>query len=280
MSIRIITDSASDILQSDAEKMGITVLPLKTIFSTGEYIDGITLSHKEFFEKLIELGEISKTSQITPFEYEEEYKKYPNDEIIVITLSSKLSGCNQSANIAAAEYDNVYIVDSLNATVGERLLVEYALRLIKEGKTAKEIVDILNKEKDNICLIALLDTLEYLKKGGRISSTTAFIGTILHIKPVITVKDGKVESLGKARGSKNGNNMLRKLVTEYGIDLSLPYEVAYSGLTDVLLKKYLEDNKDLYEGDIEKLPLRTIGSTIGTHVGPGAIALAFFKKNK
>lgn len=280
MSIRIITDSASDILQSDAEKMGITVLPLKTIFSTGEYIDGITLSHKEFFEKLIELGEISKTSQITPFEYQEEYKKYPNDEIIVITLSSKLSGCNQSANIAAAEYKNVYVVDSLNATVGERLLVEYALRLIKEGKSAKEIVDILNNEKDNICLIALLDTLEYLKKGGRISSTTAFIGTLLHIKPVITVKDGKVESLGKARGSKNGNNMLRKLVTEYGMDLSLPYEVAYSGLTDVLLKKYLEDNKDLYEGDIEKLPLRTIGSTIGTHVGPGAIALAFFKKNK
>lgn len=280
MSIRIITDSASDILQSDAEKMGITVLPLKTIFSTGEYIDGVTLSHKEFFEKLIELGEISKTSQITPFEYEEEYKKYPNDEIIVITLSSKLSGCNQSANIAAAEYKNVYVVDSLNATVGERLLVEYALRLIKDGKPAKEIVDILNKEKDNICLIALLDTLEYLKKGGRISSTTAFIGTLLHIKPVITVKDGKVESLGKARGSKNGNNMLRKLVTEYGMDLSLPYEVAYSGLTDVLLKKYIEDNKDLYEGDIEKLPLRTIGSTIGTHVGPGAIALAFFKKNK
>lgn len=280
MSIRIITDSASDILQSDAQSMGITVLPLKTIFSTGEYIDGVTLSHSEFFEKLIELGEISKTSQITPFEYEEEYKKYPNDEIIVITLSSKLSGCNQSANIAAAEFDNVYVVDSLNATVGERLLVEYALRLIKEGKSAKEIVDILNKEKDNICLIALLDTLEYLKKGGRISSTTAFIGTLLHIKPVITVKDGKVESLGKARGSKNGNNMLRKLVTEYGMDLSLPYEVAYSGLTDVLLKKYLEDNKDLYEGDIKNLPLRTIGSTIGTHVGPGAIALAFFKKNK
>lgn len=280
MSIRIITDSASDILQSDAEKMGITVLPLKTIFSTGEYIDGVTLSHNKFFEMLIELGEISKTSQITPFEYEEEYKKYPNDEIIVITLSSKLSGCNQSANIAASEYKNVYVVDSLNATVGERLLVEYALRLIKEGKSAKEIVDILNNEKDNICLIALLDTLEYLKKGGRISSTTAFIGTLLHIKPVITIKDGKVESLGKARGSKNGNNMLRKLVTEYGMDLSLPYEVAYSGLTDVLLKKYLEDNKDLYEGDIEKLPLRTIGSTIGTHVGPGAIALAFFKKNK
>lgn len=280
MSIRIITDSASDILQSDAEKMGITVLPLKTIFSTGEYIDGVTLSHKEFFEKLIELGEISKTSQITPFEYEEEYKKYSNDEIIVITLSSKLSGCNQSANIAASEYKNVYVVDSLNATVGERLLVEYALRLIKEGKSAKEIVDILNNEKDNICLIALLDTLEYLKKGGRISSTTAFIGTLLHIKPVITIKDGKVESLGKARGSKNGNNMLRKLVNEYGMDLSLPYEVAYSGLTDVLLKKYLEDNKDLYEGDIEKLSLRTIGSTIGTHVGPGAIALAFFKKNK
>ncbi len=280
MSIRIITDSASDILQSEAKAMGITVLPLKTIFSTGEYIDGVTLSHSEFFEKLIETGEISKTSQITPFEYEEEYKKYPNDEIIVITLSSKLSGCNQSANIASQDFDNVYVVDSLNATVGERVLVELALRLIKEGKTAIEIVNILNKEKNNICLIALLDTLEYLKKGGRISSTTAFIGTLLHIKPVITIKDGKVESLGKARGSKNGNNMLRGLVNEYAMDLSMPYEVAYSGLSDILLKKYLEDNKDLYDGDVAKLPLRTIGSTIGTHVGPGAIALAFFKKNR
>lgn len=278
MSIRIITDSASDILQSDAKEMGITVIPLKTIFSTGEYIDGINLSHTEFFEKLIETREISKTSQITPMEYIEEYSKYPNDEVIVITLSKKLSGCYQSAALAANEFNNVYVVDSENATIGERLLVELAVKLVGMGKTAKEIVEILEKKKKDICLVALLDTLEYLRKGGRISFTTAYIGTLLNIKPVITIDEGKVKSLGKARGSKNGNNMLRKLVNEAGgMDLSLPYAVAYSGLSDALLKKYLEDNKDLYPKDINDLPLRTIGSTIGTHVGPGAIAVAFFR---
>lgn len=277
MNIRIITDSASDILQSDAKEMGITVIPLKTIFSTGEYIDGVNLSHTEFFEKLIETREISKTSQITPMEYIEEYSKYPNDEVIVITLSKKLSGCYQSAALAANEFNNVYVVDSENATIGERLLVELAVKLVGMGKTAKEIIEIIEKKKD-ICLVALLDTLEYLKKGGRISFATAYIGTLLNIKPVITIDEGKVKSLGKARGSKNGNNMLRKLVNEAGgMDLSLPYAVAYSGLSDALLKKYLEDNKDLYPKDINDLPLRTIGSTIGTHVGPGAIAVAFFR---
>ncbi|MDO5292076.1 MAG: DegV family protein [bacterium] len=280
MSIRIICDSASDIAAEKARDWKVTVLPIKTIFGDQEYLDGVTMSHKEFYEKLIETDELPKTSQISPFDYEEAFKEVveAGDTAICITLSSKLSGCYQSAHIAAQEFkDQIMIVDSENVCIGEQLLVELAVQLREEGKTAGEIVSILNQEKKNIRLIALLDTLEYLKKGGRISATAAFAGTLLSIKPVITITEGEIAMLGKARGSKNGSNMLIRLVEEEGgINLNKPINVAYSGLSDDCLQKYLQDSKKLYEGKEGSLPICTIGSTIGTHVGPGAIAAAFF----
>ncbi|MDO5519423.1 MAG: DegV family protein [bacterium] len=280
MSIRIICDSASDITREQAEKWGVTILPIKTIFGDQEYLDGVTMDHKEFYEKLIETDELPKTSQISPYDYEEVFKKgiEAGDTIICITLSSKLSGCYQSAHIAAAEFEGqVKIVDSENVCIGEQLLVELAVRLRKEGKNAEEIVTILSEEKKNIRLIALLDTLEYLKKGGRISTTAAFAGTLLSIKPVIAIKNGEITMLGKARGSKNGNNMLIHMVKEEGgINLDMPLSLAYSGLSDDILQKYIQDSTELYQGQVDNLPICTIGSTIGTHVGPGAIAAAFF----
>lgn len=284
MSIKIITDSASDIFQEEAKKLDITVLPLKTIFGTEEYFDGIDLTYEEFYNKLIESDELPKTSQVTPYEYEMAYKEAlkENDEVICITISKYLSGCYQSAIMAKEEMNNsnIYVVDSENATIGERLLIELAIRLKDEGKSAKEIVDILEEKKKNIRLIALLDTLEYLKKGGRISSAVAFFGSLLSIKPVIEVDLGQVKMLGKARGSKNANNILRELVNKKGgIDFTMPYSLAYSGLSTDLLNKYVEDNQDLYKANTDNLPVSKIGSTIGTHVGPGAIAVAFFSKN-
>ena len=167
----------------------------------------------------------------------------------------------------------------MNVSIGEQLLIKYAFQLINEGKNIQEIVDELNSIKDKVLPIALLDTLEYLKKGGRISYAKAFVGTILSIKPVCAVLDGKVTPVGKARGSKNGNNMLREMVRKVGVDFTKPFCAAYSGLDDTLVKKYLEDSKDLYPDiDIKDIPIRTVGSTIGTHVGPGAIAVAFFRK--
>lgn len=200
------------------------------------------------------------------------------DAAIIITLSGKLSGTYQSACIAASEFDeNVYVVDSENVAVGERALIEYALRLKDQGKDAEFIVTELESTKKDIHTIALLDTLEYLKKGGRISKTVAFAGNVLSIKPVVGVTDGEVVILGKARGSKQGNNLLIEQINKAGgIDFDMPYFLGYTGLSDALLQKYISDSKDIWMEHVESLPVFTVGGTIGTHVGPGAIALAFF----
>ncbi|MBR1861368.1 MAG: DegV family protein [Lachnospiraceae bacterium] len=283
MAIRILTDSASDITQAEAEKLGITVIPLNVSFGDTSYRDGIDLDHFGFYSKLIETDEFPKTSQVSPYEYEEYYTKLTagGDIVLCITLSSKLSGCFQSANIAAEEFEGrVFVVDSLNATIGQRILIEMALDLINKGLSIENIVEKLEEEKNYIHLIALLDTLEYLKKGGRISAAVATAGALLNIKPVVSVVGGEVIFLGMARGSKNGNNKLIELVKkENGINFSKPLSLAYSGHSRTLLDKYIEDSTSIYEDYIKAgnaLPIHTVGSTIGAHVGPGAIALAFF----
>ena len=282
MSVKIIIDSASDITKEKADALGLYFLPLKTIFGEEEYLDGITLTHSQFYEKLIETEVLPSTSQVAPYDYEEFQKIIDDgDSAVCITLSSKLSGSYQSAHIATADYDErIQIVDSENVCIGEQILVFYAIRLLKEGKTAVEIAKILDEKKKEIRVIALLDTLEYLKKGGRVSATTAFAGTLLSIKPVIAIENGAVAILGKARGSKNGNNMLMELAAKNGgINFDLPFSLGYSGLSDALLQKYIQDSASLYLGKVDTLPVSTIGSTIGTHAGPGAIALAFFTNN-
>ena len=197
-----------------------------------------------------------------------------NDKAIVICLSGNLSGTYNSAFVASSDYDNIYVIDSKNVTIGQRLLVLRALELTKKYNNIDEILNILETEKKKIRLVALLDTLEYLKKGGRISATTALVGELLNIKPVLAVEDGKIVLIRKARGSKNGNNKLREVIEKYHrIDYKKPYAVAYSGLDDSLLQKYIADSKDLCDKDIHKV---LIGSVIGTHIGPGAIAVAFF----
>ena len=278
MAIRIITDSASDITQAEAKAWGIQVMPLRTIFGQEEFLDGVTIDHQQFYQRLVESDVLPTTSQLTPFQYEEVFREAADagDQVVCITLSSKLSGSFQSASIAA-EGLPVVLVDSLNATVGQRIQVELAVRLRDAGKSAREIGDALKAAQPRVHLIALLDTLEYLKKGGRISPMAAVAGSLLSIKPVIAVENGEVVVLGKARGSKNGNNMLMGLVEKTGgIDFSMPFGLAYSGLSDVLLQKYIADSTRLYESYEGQLPISVIGSTIGTHAGPGAVALAFY----
>lgn len=280
MAIRIIADSGCDITQEEARELGIEILPIKTIFGETEYRDGIDLTHEEFFEKLIESDIFPTTSQISPFEYEQKYEeiKKDGDQAIVITLSSKLSGCFQSANIAAEDYEGiVFPVDSLSVTAGERILIEYAVRLREQGLQIQEIIEKLEEKKHKIRLIALLDTLEYLKKGGRISAAAAMAGALLSIKPVVAIENGEVTVLGKARGSKAGNNMLREMVNKEGtIDFSMPFALVYSGLSDELLQKYKKDNRDLFEDAVGDIQGYSLGCAIGTHIGPGAIGTAFF----
>ena len=282
MSLRIITDSATDISQKQADELGITVLPLKVRFGEEEFLDGVTMPYNKFFERLVETDELPKTSQIPPFEYGEEFGKAveAGDEVICFTLSSKVSGCYQSACIAADDFDGkVHVIDTLQFCISEAIIVLRAVRLRDEGKSAKEIVDIIEEEKKKARVVAVFDTLEYLKLGGRISSAAAFAGGVLSIKPVITIEDGAVAVIGKARGSKNGNNMLIQYIDKHGgIDFSKPYMLGYTGLSDALLIKYREDSKHIYEGDVADIPIANVGATIGTYAGPGAIACAYFEK--
>ena len=277
MGIHIITDSASDIKASERENL--TVIPMTITFEETEYQDGVTLTHKQFYEMLIESDTLPVTSQIPPFRFEEAMKKAvaQGDDVIVITLSAQLSGTWQSAMIAAENFSgSVYVVDSENVTVGEHILVEYASRLIDQGLSAAEIIEKLNLLKKRIRLVALLDTLEYLKKGGRISGAAALAGSLLSIKPVIAIQNGEVVILGKARGSKQANNLIvEQIHAAGGIDFSMPYFLGYTGLSKDLIQKYIEDNAALWENETDCLPVDSVGGTIGTHTGPGAIAVAF-----
>ena len=272
--IRIITDSASDLSASTREDL--TILPLAIRFGDTEYLDGVTISHHEFYEKLIESDTLPTTSLVSPAAFEEVYARAVADgeTVIAITISGRLSGTYQSATIAAEDFaEKVFVIDSYNATIGEGILVRYALLLKDQGLSAQEIVGILEASREQIHTLGVLDTLEYLKKGGRISAATAFLGGAMAIKPVVAVSEGAIVMLGKARGSKNGNKQIEKAD---GIDFTRPFCLGYTGLSDEMLQKYIKDSEALWRGHTEQLPVCSLGATIGTHVGPGAIAVAFF----
>ena len=280
--IKIITDSASDLELDKALKDNIIVLPMTIQFGETTYQDKIDLSAEDFYNKLIESDTLPTTSQINPYSFEEVFTEITKngDSAVAILMSSDLSGTYQSAVLAAQNFDNIYVVDSRSVTVGEQCLISLALTLRDLGLDASQIAEELEKQKNNIVVLALLDTLEYLKKGGRISATAALAGGLLSIKPVVTLSDGKVAILGKARGSKNGNNMLMDEINKNGgVDFNKPIFLGYSGLSRALLDKYIEDSKYLWLGNTGNLPVIRIGSTIGTHVGPGTIALGFFKNS-
>lgn len=277
--IRIITDSTVDLMPKDKER--VHVVPLTVHFGEEEYIDGETIDHRSFYQKLVETDVLPTTSQATPIAFAGQYEeaKYLEEAVVVITISSKLSGTYQSAMLAAEEYEDVFVIDSGSCAIGAGILAQLALRYVEQGLEVKCIVEKLNEAKKKIVIVALVDTLEYLKKGGRISKTVAFAGSVLNIKPVLSVTDGEINILGKARGSKMGNNLLvQEIEKSGGIDFEKPVLLGYTGMSDVLLLKYIEDSKHLWENDLASMDYTTIGSVIGTHVGPGAIAAAFFKK--
>ena len=275
---RIIVDSTADLGPEIKER--VYTVPLTVHFGQEEYIDGVTIDHKTFYEKLVESDVLPTTSQATPNDFIGAFEtaRQPGEAAVVITLASKFSGTYQSAVIAAAEYENIYVVDGASAAMGTGILVELAFRLLDAGSSAEEIAKALEEEKKNIVIVALVDTLEYLKRGGRISKTAAFAGGILNIKPVISVTDGEIHLLGKARGSKMGNNLLLQEIDEAGgIDFSKPVLLGYSGLSGALLLKYIEDSRHIWEGHLREVRYTTVGSVIGTHLGPGAVVVAFFK---
>lgn len=282
MALQIIIDSASDFDRQEAETLGLHFLPLSITWEGKIYRDQIDISSREFYEKLVETGELPTTSQLTPNDYGELLRRLTEngDQVVIIALSSKLSGTCQSAMIAAEEYPGqVFVVDSQNVTMGEQILIRYAVRLRDQGLDAAALAAELEEVKSRIQVIAVVDTLEYLKRGGRISSVTAIAGTFLGIKPVVSVIDGEVQVIGKARGSKKANNLLTERIEQTGgIDFSMPYVLGFTGLSDEILKKYIADSAHLWQAYTDTLSVTAIGSVIGTHVGPGAVGAAFFSK--
>ena len=279
MKTRIVVDSTADILPEYLDQ--IHTVPLTVSFGEEEYIDGVTMDHRTFYQKLIETDAMPSTSQSSPAAFAEQYDQAAaaDEEVVVITISSKLSGTYQSAMSAAAGCSSVYVVDSENASVGCGILVGLALRYLRDGMTASAIAEKLQEDKKKIIVIALLDTLEYLKRGGRISKAAAFAGGLLNIKPVISIADGEIQLLGKARGSKMGNNLLAQQIQKVGgIGFTKPVLLGYTGLSDVRLQKYIEDSSYLWSASLDAVRYVSIGSVIGAHAGPGAIAVAFFRK--
>ena len=279
MCVRIIVDSSTDVSEKYREK--IQFVPLTVRFEDKEYLDGVELPKHQFYEMLVESDALPTTSQATPAAFADCFEAIASagDSAVVITLSSKLSGTYQSAVLAAEDYPNIYVVDSQSVAIGTGVLAQYAVELAQQGMGAEEIAQVLTQQREKVCVVALLDTLEYLKKGGRISKTVAFAGGVLNIKPVVTIQDGAVALIGKARGSRNGNNLLVEKINQAGgVDFDRPVLLGYTGLSSALMEKYVEDSKALWEGHVDQLDGCLLCSVIGTHAGPGAVAVAFFKK--
>ena len=279
MCVRIIVDSSTNVSEKYREK--IQFVPLTVRFGDKEYLDGVELSKHQFYEMLVESDVLPTTSQATPAAFADCFEAIASagDSAVVITLSSKLSGTYQSAVLAAEDYPNIYVVDSQSVAIGTGVLAQYAGELAQQGMGAEEIAQELTQPREKVCVVALLDTLEYLKKGGRISKTVAFAGGVLNIKPVVTIQDGAVALIGKARGSRNGNNLLVEKIREAGgVDFERPVLLGYTGLPSALLEKYVDDSKALWADHVDKLDGCLLCSVIGTHAGPGAVAVAFFKK--
>lgn len=279
MAVKILVDSTFDFTAEQRRELGIESVYLRVHFGDEEYVDGADISAREFYERLIESDTLPTTSQATPADFTEAFGRMTEDgdDVVALTISSALSGTYQSAMIAAADFPGrVRVVDTLSVTLGAQIQARYALSLAAQGRSMDEVADAVEAVKGRVHLIALLDTLEYLKRGGRISGAAALAGGILSIKPVITIRDGVVALIGKARGSKNGNNLLSQMVEKYGVDFSMPYMLGYTGLNDTMLQKYKADSARLWVGHADDLPSMIIGSVVGTHAGPGAIGVAFF----
>lgn len=281
MSVKIIVDSTADLTCEVARQ--VKIVPMTIHFGDKQYVSGVDIDSKKFYEMLVESDVLPTTSQPTPYAFSQVFQEVVDagDTAVCLTVSSKLSGTYQSATIAAEEFPGkIFVVDTLTVAIGGGILAEYALQLANSGMTAEEIARDVLAQREKVRVLALVDTLEYLKKGGRISSTVAFAGGLLNIKPVISVTDGEVKMMGKARGSKQGNNLLvQEIQKSGGVDFTKPLMLGYTGLSDALLQKYIADSAALWEGQVENLPVSIVSSVVGTHVGPGAVAVAFFARN-
>ena len=278
MSVRIIVDSTADLSQACAER--VKAVPLTVHFGDEEYLDGVTITAEQFYKKLLTAKDLPTTSQATPFAFSEAFEEAveAGDDVVAIIASSALTGTYQSAVIAASEFEGrVFVVDSLQIALSSGIMVKYALQLVDQGMSAEAIAEELNRIRGKVHLMAVVDTLEYLQRGGRVSRAVAIAGGLLSIKPIIaTSPEGKIEVIGKARGNKQANAMMNKKAQELNIDFTKPVMVGFTGTEDTLLQKYLVESENFFSGN--GFDRSIVGAVVGTHAGPNAVALAFFSR--
>ena len=271
-SMHIVVDSTCDMTLEEAKSLNVSVMVLKVFFGEEGFRDKIDLTSQAFFEKLKASPLMPTTTMVTPEDFLREFEAHPNEDILVITISSLLSGTGQSAWVARAESarGDIFIVDSGSATIGHLILTRLAARLRDEGKTAREIAATLDRVKPRLRIFAAVDTLKYLVKGGRLSGAAGALGTILSLKPILQVRDGKVTGIDKARGSRAAIRKLARLIEREPIDRNLPVAYAHSGDEAALL--------ELSGALGVEAPASWLGSVVGAHAGPGAVAVAYFTK--
>lgn len=277
MSVKIIVDSTVDLTPEVKAKMS-AVVPLSVRFGEQEYKDGVTITAEKFYKMLTSSSELPTTSQPTPAAFEDAYRNATADgsEVVVITIASKLSGTYQSATIAAEDFPGkVFVVDSRNAAIGAGILAEYALQLAEQGMSGEQILNALIEKRKQVRLYFMVDTLEYLKKGGRLNAAVAVVGGLLNIKPILHVDEaGEIKMLSTARGMKKAFSALTELSSkDGGPNSSEPILLAYTGESDENLRKYMAESTQLWAPGTRST---IVGSAIGVHAGPGAVAAAFF----
>lgn len=274
--IRIIVDSGSDLLPEVANRYSIQVLPLLANVDGVEYRDGIDLGRDGFYELLEETGAFPKTSQVSPHAFAEAFReaRASGDEVIAITLSSSLSGTYQSAKLAQAMVgeEGVYVVDSLSASYAIAMIAKYACALRDEGLSAKQIVAEIERFKGRVKLVAVLDTLEYLQRGGRLPKAAARLGEAAKLKPVVVItEEGEVGLSTAVLGRKRALDTLLKKVAKYSFDDSFPAIPIYSYGTKMCEKM----EGELADAGMSLSDRHQIGFVIGSHIGPGAYGIVF-----
>lgn len=283
MSVQFVVDSGADTTAPERAGQGVQLVPLRVGFPDGsEFLDGVDIAPPEFYARMAASPSLPMTSMATAFDFERVLGPIVSagDQAVVLTISGGVSGTIQSACLAAETFPGrVFVVDSENISCGIRVQLEYAMRLRDQGLDGQAIARELTAARERVRLVAVLDTLENLKKGGRLSATAAFAGGVLGIKPVVEMRGGAVHILGKARGAKHGREQMIQRIRQVGdIDFSMPVWTAFTGVDGAARDGFLAAAADQWEGRLSAAPFCHAGSCIGTHAGPGVAAVAFYAK--
>lgn len=277
MSICIMTDTMCDVPIEFVSKYNIRVMPLTVHFGEESFLDGVDITTEEFFERLVKTDELPKTSQVTPLQFNKAFNEEleRGNTVIAVLGSSQLSGTYSSAILSKQNLgsEKIYIIDSEAVTLGAGMLVIKAARLAEEGKSAEEIVEIIEDSKKKMKQFFIIGNLKYIYKGGRISFSESVIGSILNIKPILTVKDGKLEMIEKTRGVKKAASIVLEMIKDKGWSLN----DKIIGINHTLCPEYADYIEELInnEYNVKEIIRGQVGSVIGTHAGPGCLAFYF-----